>query len=201
MNIILRKLIYNESEVYLINWKDKPCFMVSEVSKALDGSNKEDIQLFLRNSDEAVKGVDYDVIEGDDAAALRKQLDDSGVKKRFAKTMILYLCGLKKYSEFRRTMQVKDFINYLQNNKVCIDQNSGSTPVEPPNDLQNTDTSSIGYSELLKHIEFMEDFVNTINKLNISSDKSIAFMKDMTKFLEDNGLKADKLLAQIKKWV
>jgi hypothetical protein len=174
---------------------------VSEISKALDGSNKEDIQLFLRNSGEAAKGIDYDVIEGEDANILRRQLDDSGVKKRFSKTMILYLCGLKKYSEFRRTMQVKDFINYLRTNKVDLDHIPGNIPEIPGKDPQATAVCCNGYSQLLKHIEFMEDFVNTINKLNISPDKTIVFMKDMTKFLEDNGLKANKLLEQMKKWI
>ena len=226
MGIVLRKLIYNETEIHLINWVGKPCFIVSELSKSLDGVNKEDISLFLRHNNSAIKGVDYDVLQDEESRRLRSCLEECGVVKRFAKAMVIYYSGLCKYFEFRRTLPVKDFSSYLEKNKVDIhevtavslpdDDIKAPRPVAPaPVTLQPTVVQSSplqrevkadnseykGYSEFLKHIAFMEEFVSSINNLNISPDKSIAFTVDMTKFLEDNGLQPHKLLAQIKKWI
>lgn len=222
MNVVLRKFIYNDSEIYLINWNEKPCFIVSEIINAIDGIGKEDIQLFLRHNNNITKGLDYDIIQGDDARIFRGYLEDSGVKKRFAHTTIIFLSGLYKYSNYRRTRPIKDFCNYLENNKVYLHNDSSlnvlssstsSESINPEiqhaeNNTTETEQDSLhkdicynGYSDFLKHIAFMEDFVNSINKLSISPDKSIAFTKDMTKFLEDNSMQPEKLLIQIKKWI
>ena len=217
MNIVLRKLIYNDSEIHLITWNENPCFIVSEISKALDGVNKEDISLFLRHNTVSVKGIDYDIIKDVDSRRLRSCLEESGVEKRFAKVMVVYFSGLRKYFEFRRTVPVKDFSNYLIKNKVNVDEIVAhkvfipNTAADLPDmcsqmpeipAVQQADTvDHIGYSEFYRHIAFMEEFISSINKLNISPDKSVAFTMDMTKFLEDNGLQPHKLLTQIKKWI
>lgn len=222
MNIVQRKLIYNEIEIHLITWKGNPCFMVSEISQALDGINKEDIALFLRKNSVSVKGTDYDVLQDEDSRRLRSLLEESGVAKRFAKITLIYFSGLRKYFEFRRTIQVKDFKNFLIKSKVSLDETAAyqvALPSAPANqqdadmqtpkvlpknakkEPQTDNTGYKGYSEFYKHIAFMEDFVNSINRLNISPDKSAAFTVDMVKFLEDNGLQPQKLLMQIKKWI
>ena len=218
MNIVQRKLIYNESEIHLITWNGSPCFMVSEINKALDGANKEDMSLYLRHNVISVKGIDYDVIQDAEARVLRSNLEESGVVKRFAKVMIVYFAGLRKYFEFRRTIQIKDFSNYLIKNKVFIAEDetnnklissisaplpdSASQSVKTaPTAIPDNNIGYKGYSEFYRHIAFMEEFVSSINKLNISPDKSVAFTMDMAKFLEDNGLQPQKLLAQIKKWI
>ncbi len=217
MNIVLRKLIYNESEIHMINWNGNPCFIVSELSKALDGVTKDDIALFLRNNAKSEKGIDYDVIKDADSRRLRSSLEESGVEKRFSKVMVVYFTGLRKYFGFRRTVQVKDFSNYLIKNKVNVEENvlhnifvpetpanlhdSPSQPPEVTTAIQDNIADFKGYSEFYRHIAFMEEFISSINKLNISPDKSIAFTMDMAKFLEDNGMQPQKLLAQIKKWI
>ncbi len=217
MNIVLRKLIYNESEIHLITWNGSPCFIVSEISKALDGVSKDDMSLFLRHNDISVIGIDYDVIKDADSRRLRSYLEESGVVKRFSKAMIVYFAGLRKYFEFRRTIQIKDFSNYLIKNKVNVNESeaysilisnnttdlpdSDSQIPETPTAVQDNNAGYKGYSEFCRHIAFMEEFVNSINKLNISPDKSVAFTMDMAKFLEDNGMQPHKLLAQIKKWI
>lgn len=222
MNIVQRKLIYNETEIHLIAWRGKPCFIVSEISKALDGASREDISLFLRKNSEAVKGVDYDILKDEDSRKLRSLLEESGVVKRFAKVAIIYFGGLHKYFEYRRIIQVKDFRSFLLKSKVNLDEpsvyevplpdttaNQQDAGIQAPKILQKAakekpQTDNIGYkgySEFCKHIAFMEDFVNSLNKLNIPSDKSVAFTVDMVKFLEDNGLQPQKLLMQIKKWI
>ncbi len=226
MNIVQRKLIYNETDIHLIVWDGKPCFIVSEISKALDGVNREDIALFLRKNSISVKGTDYDVLENEDSRKLRSLLEESGVLKRFAKVTLIYFSGLQKYFDFRRIMQVKDFRNYLSKSKVDLQDTSKyhisfsdteaeqqrqevqpqTTPYKAAKEVQkeasiSDNTSYKGYSEFYKHITFMEEFVNSINKLNISPDKSVAFTIDMAKFLEDNGIPPQKLLKQIKKWI
>lgn len=233
MNILLRKLIFNEAEIHLILWKDKPCFLVTELSKALDGVNKEDIPVFLRSGGIALKGVDYDVVAGPDARDLRSYLENSGIKRRFAQTMIIYVEGLKKYLNFRKTIEAKDFMNYLIKSKVSLDD---TTPVNLPEEQaaapvveksvppvpvaqtqvvekpaavktevkekKNKGTASIdNYSELLKHISFMEEFVDAFNKLKIAPDKSVAFTKAMVKFLDDKGVSPNEFLDEIKKWI
>lgn len=221
MNIVLRKLIHNDSDIHLIKWNEKPCFMVSEISNALDGIGRDDIQIFLRHNDEVIKGVDYDVIQGSDARILRDNLKDSGVEKRFVHTMLIYLSGLAKYLNYRRVRQVVDFCNYLQKSKIylnddvpnnkllsisvtepidALNKNTADDTINSEDDSQPNNSVKI-YSDFLKHIALMDDFVTSINNLNIPSDKSIAFTKDMTKFLEDNGLQLEKLLTQIKKWI
>lgn len=222
MNIVQRKLIYNETDIHLITWNGNPCFIVSEISKALDGVNKEDIPLFLRKNSMSVKGTDYDVLENEDSRRLRSLLEESGVTKRFAKVTLIYFSGLSKYFEFRRIIQVKDFRNYLNKSKVNLEdtaayqvpvpaasvcqqeadiQMPGVSHKAEKTEPQGAVISYNGYSEFYKHIAFMEEFVNSINKLNISPDKSVAFTVDMAKFLEDNGMQPQKLLKQIKKWI
>lgn len=222
MNIVQRKLIYNETEIHLITWDGKPCFIVSEISKALDGVNKEDISIFLRKNSVSEKGIDYDILQDEASRRLRSLLEESGVVKRFAKVTLIYFGGLRKYFDFRRIIQVKDFKNFLIKSRINIDEtltyevslpsttaNQQDTDIQIPKispkaakeELQTDNISYKGYSEFYKHISFMEDFVNSINKLNISPDKSVAFMVDMAKFLEDNGLQPQKLLMQIKKWI
>jgi hypothetical protein len=210
MGIVLRKLIYNETDIHLITWNGKPCFIVSELSKALDGVNKEDISLFLRHNAESLKGEDYDVLQDADSRRLRSCLEECGVVKRFAKAMVIYYSGLHKYFDFRRTVPVKDFAAYLAKSKVDVYEpapvpaaaavtTTAATPAQST--PKETAPGYKGYSEFLKHIAFMEEFVKTINSLNISPDKSIAFTVDMTKFLEDNGVQPQKLLTQMKKWI
>jgi len=219
MNIIQRKLIYNEAEIYLLTWNDRPCFIVSELAKAFDGLSREDLSLFLRQNASVEKGTDYDVIQGEEARRLRRCLEECGVYKRFSKAMIVYFEGLRKYFEHRRIRQVADFSSYLAKNKVNIYENSiaiiGELPesedatVIAPEVSTNTEVQALtdstdGHmcsSELLKYLSFMEDFIDTINKLRISPEKSVPFMLDITKFLEDQGLQPDKLLAQLKKWM
>lgn len=222
MNIVLRKLIYNDSDVYLINWNEKPCFIVSELTKALDGIGRDDIQLFLRHNDEVTKGVDYDVIQGSDARILRDFLKDSGVEKKFVHTMVIYFSGLNKYSDYRRTRQIRDFCSYLQNNKIYLDNSTPSnmllsnttadsidsdsqyseyTLANPQDASIHNPISSKRYSDVLQRIVLMEDFMNSINKMTITPDKSIAFVIDMTKFVEDTGLNLENLLLQLKKWI
>lgn len=221
MGIVLRKLIYNETDIHLITWNGSPCFIVSELSKSLDGVNREDISLFLRHNTAVVKGIDYDVLQDADSRRMRSHLEESGVVKRFAKAMIIYYGGLRKYFEFRRTVPVKDFSSYLMKNKVDINDTTTYDVPEASSEVKlpvaagqsqkplpeatqkgtKADTGYSGYSEFLKHIAFMEEFVSSINSLNITPDKSVAFTMDMTRFLEDKGLKPDELLLQIKKWI
>lgn len=220
MNIVQRKLIYNESDIHMIIWRGSPCFIVSEVAKAFDGVNREDLALFLRHNASVEKGTDYDVIQDEDARRLRSYLDESGVVKRFAKAMIVYFSGLRKYFDYRRIRQVMDFNSYLIKNKVNIYESKPQNIISPEiaGDLPDSgaegyeavpavhtvpqnDIGYNGYSEFLKHIAFMEEFINTVNKLNISPDKSVSFMVDMTKFLEDQGVQPHMLLIQLKKWV
>ncbi|MFZ5354262.1 MAG: hypothetical protein ACOZCL_16295 [Bacillota bacterium] len=208
MNVTARKLVFNEMPVYLIQWKGKPCFFVTELSNAIESIGKDDMSVFLRYGGEAVKGLDYDVVQGDEARDLRNYLEDCGVKKRFAHTMLIYISGLLKYFDFRRTVELKDFKNYLIKSKVMLDE-----PIEVPKE-QNIISKSVheekistdnaayrGYSEFIKHISFMEDFVNTFNKISISSDNSVAFTKSIAKYLEDNGVQPDRFLLEIKKWI
>jgi hypothetical protein len=236
LNILIRKLIFNEADIHLILWNDKPCFFVSELSKALDSVNKEDISVFLRYGGSAVKGVDYDVVGGAEARDLRSYLENSGIKKRFAHTMIIYFDGLRKYFNYRKTVESKDFINYLNKCKVSLEAETVASvgtaeitapvtapvPIPPAAPPANTklsdnkpaaikkreaapnpslDSNNSSYSEFLKHISFMEDFVDTFNKLNIPADKSVAFTKSMAKFLEDNGISTRDFLKEIKKWI
>lgn len=229
MNILLRKLIFNEAEIHLILWKDRPCFLVTELSKALDSVNKEDIPVFLRSGGSTIKGVDYDVIAGPEARDLRSYLENSGIKRRFAQTMIIYIEGLKKYFNYRKTIEAKDFMNYLVKSKIPLDETISNLIPEEPAPVpmpekpvlekpviekpaaakaetkeKKTPVAAAGtdsYSELFKHISFMEEFVDAFNKLNIKPDKSIAFTKSMVKFLEDNGVQANKFLQEIKKWI
>jgi len=242
LNILIRKLIFNEADIHLILWNDKPCFFVSELSKSLDSVNKEDISVFLRYGGSAVKGVDYDVVGGAEARDLRSYLENSGIKKRFAHTMIIYFEGLRKYFNYRKTIESKDFINYLTKSKVSLEADTvasvgavdNSVPVTavapiiaaaPPSDPKpsdskpavskkreavpssssssspSPDSKSSSYSDFLKHISFMEEFVDTFNKLHIPADKSVAFTKSMAKFLEDNGMQTSDFLKEIKKWI
>lgn len=220
MNILIRKLIFNESDLHLILWNDKPCFFVSELSKALDSVNKEDIPVFLRHGDSAVKGIDYDVVGGTEARDLRSYLENSGVKKRFAHTMLIYFGGLRKYFNYRKTVESKDFISYLAKCKIALDADTVASvgaaeavpePVkatEPKPSVskkqevpQAPKPSSGSYSDFLKHISFMEEFVDTINKLNIPPDKAVSFTKSMAKFLEDHGIQTGDFLKEIKKWI
>lgn len=240
MNIVIRKLVFNESDIHVLLWKDRPCFLVSELSKALDSVNKEDIPVFLRSGGTAVKGMDYDVIAGADARDLRSYLENSGIKKRFAHTMLIYFDGLRKYLNYRKTIESKDFVNYLTKSKIDLESDSLSPignlePLEPtePSDkplaaqkpisiekpvenvkpkgpkeakskretTANVDAGPNTYSELLKHISFMEEFVDAFNRIKITPDKSVAFTKSMVKFLEDNGMQTDKFLQEIKKWI
>lgn len=237
MNILLRKLIFNEADIHLILWNDKPSFFVSELSKALDSVNKEDISVFLRYGSSAVKGVDYDVVGGAEARDLRSYLESSGIKKRFAHTMIIYFDGLRKYFNYRKTVESRDFINYLAKNKVSLEAESvasvgtteaanhaAPTPAPPapavekaekktevkteakPAASKKKETTQVAietssYSEFLKHISFMEEFVDSFNKLSIPPDKSVAFTKSMVKFLEDKGIPTGEFLKEIKKWI
>jgi hypothetical protein len=300
VNILIRKLIFNEANIHLILWNNKPCFFVSELSKALDSVNKEDISIFLRYGGSAAKGIDFDVVAGAEAKDLRKQLENSGIKKKFAHTMIIYFDGLRKYFNHRKTIESKDFTNYLLKCKVSLDSDSvdsvniEETPVtiqenipeplvtpspqseviinnkplaskkstvnkkpkasnktvsnnmhaasiktevsndsgvankpavnkkpeinnkstvndkskvnnKPTNNKKNEITespknNSSSYSDFLKHISFMEEFVDTFNKLTITADKSVAFTKSMAKFLESNGIQIDDFLKELKKW-
>lgn len=218
----LRKLIFNDSEVHLVAWKGKPCFIVSELSAALDAARKDDIQNFLRGSENAIKGEDYNIIEGADAKAFRNELEACGIVKKFSKTTIIYFQGLNKYFDFRKTMQIKDFKGYLANNKIDIDnplifeqeisaradfkgeREAKLKTVEhiaaPAPELKvNKKTSD--YSDLVKHIEFIEDFVQTFNRINIKPEQSMIFAKSMVKFLEDTGVKPEKLINEMKKWI
>jgi hypothetical protein len=240
LNILIRKLIFNEADIHLILWNEKPCFFVSELSKSLDSVNKEDISVFLRYGGSAVKGVDYDVVGGAEARDLRSYLENSGIKKRFAHTMIIYFEGLRKYFNYRKTIESKDFINYLTKSKVsleadtvasvgAVDNSVSVTAAAPPSDSKpsdskpavskkreavpslssssstspspSPDSKSSSYSDFLKHISFMEEFVDTFNKLHIPADKSVAFTKSMAKFLEDNGIQSSDFLKEIKKWI
>lgn len=283
-------MIFNESDIHLILWNNKPCFFVSELSKALDSVNKEDISVFLRYGGSVAKGIDFDVVAGAEAKDLRKQLEDSGIKKKFAHTMIIYFDGLRKYFNHRKTVESKDFINYLLKCKVSLDTDSIDTvsieevtaqvhttipepiistpspdsevkvkkktavskksaasnkpivdnkpvvskkpvvnnkpavsnkPVvsdkpavnnkhaisdKPVISDKNEITKSLhknssNYSDFLKHISFMEEFVDTFNKLNITADKSVAFTKSMAKFLESNGIEINDFLKELKKWM
>lgn len=237
MNIVIRKLVFNDSDIHVLLWKDRPCFLVSELSKALDSVNKEDIPVFLRNGGNAVKGIDFDVVAGADARDLRSYLESSGIKKRFAHTMIIYFDGLRKYFNYRKTVESRDFLSYLERSKMSLDDASVSpvgiietsdtaaktepepTPAvveaappapNPPAKKANsgkkdipikTDSTKSEYSEFLKHISFMEEFVDAFNKLKITPDKSVAFTKSMVKFLEDNGVQTSTFLQEIKKWI
>ena len=295
MNILIRKLIFNEADIHLILWNNKPCFFVSELSKALDSVNKEDISVFLRYGGSAAKGIDFDVVAGKEAKDLRKQLENSSIKKKFAHTMIIYFDGLRKYFNHRKTVESKDFINYLLKCKVSLDSDSiDSVSTEETTDIVHTiipepistpslikevivnnkpivskksavnkktidnikpevsdmpivsnkpivsiktvasnksvasnkpivsnkpvasnkpvisnkpeitasrNNDSSNYSDFLKHISFMEEFVETFNKLNITADKSVAFTKSMAKFLEGNGIQINDFLKELKKWI
>jgi hypothetical protein len=291
VNILIRKLIFNEADIHLVLWNNKPCFFVSELSKALDSVNKEDISVFLRYGGSAAKGVDFDVVAGAEAKDLRNQLADSGIKRKFAHTMIIYFDGLRKYFNYRRTVESKDFTNYLLKCKVSLDSDSVNTvstedipaavpsPIPTPpvtedisnkkaaaskksavtkksavsnetvvnnkpvvnktpvvsnepvvnktpavanNELKVTKEPAVSnkpaagkkneitaspannsnnYSDFLKHISFMEEFVDTFNKLNIKADKSVAFTQSMAKFFEGNGIQINDFLKELKKWL
>lgn len=265
VNILIRKLIFNEADIHLILWNNKPCFFVSELSKALDSVNKEDISVFLRYGGSAAKGIDFDVVAGAEAKDLRKQLENSCIKKKFAHTMIIYFDGLRKYFNHRKTVESKDFINYLLKCKVSLESDSVDSvgteeivamietttpapiptppsisedivhkktvvskkstvkkkPVVTNKPIVNNDpvdsnkpfvsnknkiaTSIINngnnYSDFLKHINFMEEFVDTFNKTNITADKSVAFTKSMAKFFEGNGILINDFLKELKKWI
>lgn len=233
MNILIRKLIYNEADIHLISWNNKPCFFVSELSKSLDSVNKEDISVFLRYGGNAVKGIDYDVIGGAEARDLRSYLENSGIKKRFAHTMIIYFDGLRKYFNYRKTVESRNFINYLSKCKINLDDDSlaslgvvetavqavsiASEAAKPSMDSNpiteakpviskkreaNPSTAArSSYSDFLKHISFMEEFVDAFNRLSIPADKSVAFTKSMAKFLEDNGMQSSDFLKELKKWI
>lgn len=201
MEILLKKLTYNECDLNLILWNNRPCFIVSELSKALDNCSQDDIGIFMRYGGKAEKGVDFDVIEGPDARYLRSCLEESGINKRFAKSMLIYSEGLNKYFAYRRIRQVRDFCNYLTSNNVFTDssligQRSGEQPEYP---IENIGFNS--YSDFFKHISFMEEFVDAFNRINISADKSVAFTKEITKFLEDKGVQPIEFLEKIKKWI
>lgn len=238
MNILIRKLIFNEADIHIILWNGKPCFFVSELSKALDSVNKEDIPVFLRNGEITVKGIDYDVVNGPEARELKACLENSGIKKRFVQTMIIYFDGLRKYFNYRKTIESKDFISYLEKCKITLEDEKSasiginetitppasvasaaetepkpvkkhavpSSPENKPKHSKKKDTAhcpdpkNSGYSEFLKHISFMEEFVDTFNKVNIPADKSVVFTKSMVKFLEDNGIDARDFLNELKKW-
>ncbi len=227
MNILIRKLIYNEEDIHLITWQDKPCFFVSELSKALDSINKDAIPVFLRKG-ESQKGTDYDVISGENAKVLKNLLEDSGIKKKFSQTMIIYFEGLRKYLAFRKTMEARDFINYLSKCKISLEADFVSSvgavespvaiervvpPPEQPAPVsvtapkpQNTPSkaparsSSTHYEDLLKHIAFIEEFVAGFNRIQIPPEKAIEFTKHMVKFLEDNGTSPSLFLKELKKW-
>lgn len=246
MNIVIRKLVFNESDIHVLLWKDRPCFLVSELSKALDSVNKEDIPVFLRYGGTAVKGIDFDVIAGGDARDLRSYLESSGIKKRFAHTMLIYFDGLRKYFNYRKTVESKDFVAYLTKSKLDLEADfvapvgkmeslepalkpvpepkqkklektelqekaTAAAPIAPVAEQKpvksrkeivpppKPDTAS--YSELLKHINFMEEFVDAFNKIKITPEKSVAFTKSMAKFLEDNGMPTSRFLQEIKKWI
>jgi hypothetical protein len=271
MNILIRKLIFNEADIHLILWNNKPCFFVSELSKALDSVNKEDISVFLRYGGSAAKGIDFDVVAGAEAKDLRKQLENSCIKKKFAHTMIIYFDGLRKYFNHRKTVESKDFTNYLLKCKVSLESDTfdsvgteeivatieatAPTPMPPtpsisedivdkktivnkkstvkkkpvsnnkptvsnipeikndPTDsnkpfvssknkiASNINSNSSNYSDFLKHISFMEEFVDTFNKANITADKSVAFTKSMAKFFEGNGIQINDFLKELKKWI
>lgn len=255
MNILIRKLIFNEADIHLILWNNKPCFFVSELSKALDSVNKDDISTFLRYGGSAAKGIDFDVVAGAEAKDLRKQLEDSCIKKKFAHTMIIYFDGLRKYFNYRKTVESKDFTNYLLKCKVSLESDSldyatkeettvevsaiVSEPAAPSpiaesivnnevvvnkktisnkkpaankksvvnnkpiisNKIETAAGLNSNYSEFLKHISFMEEFVDTFNKINITSDKSVAFTKSMAKLLESNGIQVSDFLKEMKKWI
>lgn len=236
MNIVIRKLVFNESDIHVLLWKDRPCFLVSELSKALDSVNKEDIPVFLRYGGNAVKGMDYDVIAGADARDLRSYLENSGIKKRFAHTMLIYFDGLRKYFNYRKTVESKDFITYLAKSKIDLEVDSvapvggvetteqvkaltepkpvileKAVEISAPADQKtgkskrgvavDVSPKTDGYSELLKQINFMEEFVDAFNKIKITPDKSVAFTKSMAKFLEENGIQTSKFLQEIKKWI
>jgi hypothetical protein len=258
MNILIRKLIFNEADIHLILWNNKPCFFVSELSKALDSVNKEDISVFLRYGGSAAKGIDYDVVAGAEAKDLRKQLEDSCIKKKFAHTMIIYFDGLRKYFNYRKTIESKDFTNYLLKCKISLDSDSmnevvseestslapekatetAAAPLPPSvssvnhesttskstkaskkseaskkpavsnkpvasdkNEVPSIKNNNGNYSDFLKHISFMEEFVDTFNKINISSDKSVAFTKSMAKFFDNNGVQIGDFLREMKKWI
>jgi hypothetical protein len=228
VNILLRKLIFNEADIHLIQWNNKSCFFVSELSKALDSVNKEDISVFLRYGGSAAKGIDYDVVGGAEARDLRSYLENSGIKKRFAHTMIIYFDGLRKYFNYRKTVESKDFINYLTKSKINLEDDSfvsfdavepivpavasltEAVPAKAESKLAVSkkreavsipNSSNSSYSDFLKHISFMEEFVDAFNKVNIPADKSVAFTKSMAKFFEDNGIQTNDFLKEIKKWI
>lgn len=222
MNILIRKLIYNEEDIHLITWQDRPCFFVSELSKAFDSANKDAIPVFLRRS-ESQKGTDYDVINGENAKLLKNLLEDSGVKKKFSQTMIIYFEGLKKYLAYKKTMEARDFINYLSKCKISLEADFVASvgapevpaaPVEAPaiqtpqpaakpqspSPKISAGSAPSHYDDLLKHIAFIEDFVTGFNKCHIPPEKAIEFTKHMVKFLESNGTSPSLFLRELKKW-
>lgn len=221
MNILIRKLIYNEEDIHLITWQDKPCFFVSELSKAFDSVNKDAIPIFLRRG-ESQKGTDYDVINGEEAKTLKSLLEDSGIKKKFSQTMIIYFEGLKKYLAYRKTMEARDFLNYLSKCKISLEADFVASvgaaeapavsveapPIQTPKPAAKQSISpkapsgnpATHYEELLKHIVFIEEFVAAFNKAHIAPEKAIVFTKQMVKFLEDNGTSPALFLVELKKW-
>lgn len=239
MNILIRKLIFNEADIHLILWRDRPCFLVSELSNALDCVYKDDIPVFLRNGSNAIKSMHYDVLAGPDAKELKQNLEDSGIKKKFVQTMVVYFDGLRKYFNFRRTIEIKDFNEYLIKCKISLDEESEfqlnhmaadevapaalttqtvQAPQPPvvttaaavvqkkvPKKKKNTTmpiqaSDSSSYSEFLNHISLMEEFVQAFNKINISSEHSVAFTKDMVKYLHSHEIQLKDFLKQLKKW-
>jgi hypothetical protein len=222
MNILIRKLIYNEENLHLITWQDRPCFFVSELSKAFDSGSKDAIPIFLRRS-QSQKGTDYDVINGENAKQLKSLLEDSGIKKKFSQTMIVYFEGLKKYLAYKKTMEARDFISYLSKCKISLDADfvasvgAGELPAasveapaaqtpqpaakpQSPSPKIPPRSAPSHYEDLLKHLAFMEDFVTGFNKAHIPQEKAIEFTKHMVKFLEDNGTSPSLFLCELKKW-
>jgi hypothetical protein len=211
MSILLKIINYNDIELHLISWNNKPCFIVSELSNALTSISKDEIPVFLRYNEIPQKGVDYDVVEGSDSRDLRSALEDCGISKRFAKVMIIYNEGLQKYFAYKRTRQIKDFCSYLQSKDVFTEINSlneeptlldisSDIPINQQSE-RSDNISFTNYSDFIKHISFMNEFVNSLNKLNISPDKSAEFTMDITKYLEENGAQPTIFLEKIKKWI
>ena len=217
MNILLRKLMYNDTELHLISWNNKPCFIVSELSATLDIS-KEDIPLFLRKSGKVTKGIEYDLIEGSDAMDLKNSLSDCSIQKRFVHTTLIYMEGLEKYFLYRKTQQNKDFRDYIIANKISLDTlpNEINQPAQEPINKPSHDTAKVNkncnsapsanchnqcFTSISKTLDFVDEFVDSFNKVNITTDKANAFTKSIAKFLESKGLDPEEMLSEIKKWI
>ena len=220
MKILINKLYFNEVELHLIVWDKKPCFMVAELSEALETIGKDEISKFLRKSEALAAGVDYAVVEGASAKELKAKLEECSIQKRFIHTMLIYPEGLNKFVEHKNTRELIEFKEYLERKNVFSDKyhTYGDLKQEIIKEDYRPESSikaeakahkpaskpkpakAIGYSELLKHISFMEDFVAAFNGINIPPEKSVAFTKEMVRFFEEAGVDADKFLAQLKKW-